>query len=521
MTIARWAPFQRRSTALLEHQWAPVFAGFITIAIVHFVWRSFGEPGVVHDERAYLLQAEIFAHGHWTAPSPPIAAFFEQMHVFVAPAVFAKYPPGHSLTLVPGIWLGLPGLMPAVLTGISAALTFWLARRLSGPCIALLTWSIWTTAPVTLIWGATYFSEDTSCAMWLAALCATQLWLDSGKPRYLVVVAVALAWGCEARPLTMAALAVPLAFVIVRRMIATRSWTQLIAPALVGVVILGLGPLWNHETLDGWRSDPYSYYSRTYFPFDKPGFGIDPTPPLRQLPRELVEMDAWSREVHGPYVPAAVPQAFVERILGLLLAFGTGWRLSIVVLLLAGSIHARGPARFCVAASLSLVTAYLAFAHPVGWTVYYFELLPMLAFVAAGELTRVLGLLDSSTSKNAGAIAAAAAPAVAVVLIALCLRDVVGVRTQIDERNAFHRQADRAIRSAPASSILFVRYPPSQNPHWAITRNEWDLASARTWVVYDRGADNARLMSIAPDRQAYLLDVSTFQLEPLTSPRSR
>ena len=90
----------------------------MTFVFVRIVWGSFHEPGVVHDERAYLLQAEIFARGHWTAPSPPLAAFFEQMHVFIEPAVFAKYPPAHALTLVPGIWLGLPGLMPALMTGI-------------------------------------------------------------------------------------------------------------------------------------------------------------------------------------------------------------------------------------------------------------------------------------------------------------------------------------------------------------------------------------------------------------------
>ena len=68
----------------------------------------FHEPGTVHDERAYLLQAEIFARWHWTAPAPPLASFFEQMHVFIEPAVFAKYPPAHALTLAPGIWLGRP-----------------------------------------------------------------------------------------------------------------------------------------------------------------------------------------------------------------------------------------------------------------------------------------------------------------------------------------------------------------------------------------------------------------------------
>ena len=85
----------------------------------------------MHDERAYLLQAEIFAGGHWTAPSPPIAAFFEQMHVFIEPAVFAKYPPGHAVMLVPGMWVGLPGLMPALLAGVAGLLLSGLTNTAS------------------------------------------------------------------------------------------------------------------------------------------------------------------------------------------------------------------------------------------------------------------------------------------------------------------------------------------------------------------------------------------------------
>ena len=92
------------------------------------------------------------------------------MHVFIEPAVFAKYPPAHALTLVPGIWLGLPGLMPALMTGIAGALVFWLARRLANEWTALLTWWLWTTAWATLLWSASYFSETTSTAMWLIAV---------------------------------------------------------------------------------------------------------------------------------------------------------------------------------------------------------------------------------------------------------------------------------------------------------------------------------------------------------------
>ena len=521
-TARSWTWRPARIAAFLRSPWAPAALGLVTIIIVRFVWRSFGEPGVIHDERAYLLQAEIFARGRWTASPPPIAAFFEQMHVFVEPAVFAKYPPAHAMMLVPGIWLGMPGLMPALLAGIAGALTFWLARRLSNAWTALLTWMLWTTAPLTLVWATSYLSESTTTVMWLAAAAATVLWLESGKQIYLLGVAAALAWGFEARPLTMVALAAPLGFVILRKLIEIGTFRSAAVALLAGIALLGVGLVWNQQTLGDWRTDPYSLYSRTYFPFDKPGFGIDPTPPLRPLPPELLPMDAWSREVHEVYVPSAVPVAFAERVLALLAMYSFGWRFAIGALLVGSLIRARGPARFALVASASLFIAYLAFAHPPGWVVYYLELLPALHFLAAIGLMRLLGqssesALDATVDLSA-AVARSSALAAAL-LLPLCLTDLWRVRAAIDVRNAFHRRAEEVIRAAPSNSIVFVRYAPSDNPHLAVTRNEADLASARAWVVYDRGADDKRLLALAPDRKPYVLEPSTFRLTPLVLPQ--
>lgn len=517
--IGTWQP--GRIAAALQSRWAPLLFGLLTLIAVRFVWRSLAEPGVVHDERAYLLQAEIFARGHWTAARPPIPAFFEQMHVFVEPRVFAKYPPTHAMMLVPGVWLGLPGLMPALMAGIAGALTFWLARRLANEWTALLAWLLWMTAPVTLLWAASYFSESTTLVMWLAAAAATILWRDSEKPRYLVIAAAALAWGFNARPLTMVALGAPLGFVVVRRFIAIGRWRTAIVPVVVAGAVLSVAPLWNHQTQGDWTRDPYPLYSRTYFPFDKPGFGVDPAAPLRPLPPELVPMDAWSREIHAAYVPAALPQALGQRVQSLLAWMVVGWRLVIGVMLIAALPRARGPALFAVVAGVCLLLAYLAFAHPPGWVVYYVELLPALHFLAASQLVRLLGQARQS-ALNAGPylspLAARAAMLATLLLLPFCLSDLVRVRRAIDARNDFHRRAEAAIRQAPPNSILFVRYPPSQDPHLAITRNEVDLASARTWVVYDRGADDARLASLAPGRQLYVLDASTFRIEPLARP---
>jgi hypothetical protein len=516
-----WTTFPSRAAAFLSGPWSPAVAGIVTLFFVRIVWGSFHEPGVVHDERAYLLQAEIFASGRWTALSPPLAAFFEQMHVFIEPAVFAKYPPAHALTLVPGIWLRLPGLMPALMTGIAGTLVFWLARRLANEWTALLTWWLWTTAWATLLWSASYLSETTSTAMWLIALWATIRWLDSGRPAHLLFAATALAWGFMARPLTIAVLALPLAFVILRRVMTTRAWKTLAAPVVVGAAIITLGPVWNQHTLGNWRLDPYPHYSRVYFPFDKPGFGVDPAPPLRPLVPEIAAVGEWSRDLHAGYRLSSLPLAFVQRLIGILAWCAEGWRLALGALVLAAALRASGVERAGVFTIALMLLAYLTFAHPPLWIVYYLEVLPIVYFLAARELGRVVhkfgGLgAEAGTSVRWPAPAANASLAVALLLLPLGVSDVLRVRAAIDIRNSFHRAADAAMaRLPPEKAIVFVSYPSSQNPHQGLTRNEPDLVSAPLWIVYDRGPRNAELRALAPDRAAYSLDAATMRLERL------
>ncbi len=502
----------------LSGPWAPVVAGILTAAAVRFVWGSFNAPGVIHDEHAYLVQAQIFAQGRWTAASPPIAAFFEQMHVFVEPAVFAKYPPGHALMLVPGIWLGLPGLMPVLLTGISGSLVFWIARRLSNEWVALLTWWPWTTAGATLLWSTSYLSETTSMTMWLTATWATIRWIDSGRSTFLSVAAAAIAWGLITRPLTMAGLALPLAFVILRRHAAARSWRPLVVPVLVGAAVLALAPVWNQQTLGDWRRDPYSYYSRVYFPFDKPGFGVDASPPLRTVPPEMAAVGDWSRELHQHHEITSLPSALLLRVVAILFWFAEGWRVVLGALVLAAVLYGSRAERLALIPAAILLLAYLSFAHPPMWVVYYFEVLPILYYLAARQLGRLFHKFgaDLESAARWPASAANASIATAILLLPLGLTDIGRVRTAVDGRDQFNRAARAAIESIPSGrAIVFVRYAPGHSPHRAITRNEAELESAERWIVHDRGLHNAELQALAPDRAAYLLDTSTFSVERL------
>ncbi|MDB4900281.1 MAG: hypothetical protein JWN53_2089, partial [Gemmatimonadetes bacterium] len=103
----------------------------VTFVVLRWSWGAWQPLPLVHDEMAYLLQAQIFAHGLWALPAQPIPAFWEQPHVLVQPVVAAKYFPGHSLVLAPGVLLGWPALMPLLLHSGSAVLLFLLARRVA------------------------------------------------------------------------------------------------------------------------------------------------------------------------------------------------------------------------------------------------------------------------------------------------------------------------------------------------------------------------------------------------------
>jgi len=130
----------RRIEAALAGRTAPVAVGLLTVLLVWWLWGSLHPDPWVYDEASYLLQARIFATGHWSVPGPPLPEFFEQFHVFVAPRLVPKYPPGHALLLVPGIWLGLPALLPLVMSGLTGGLVFGLGRRLGSPLVGLVAW---------------------------------------------------------------------------------------------------------------------------------------------------------------------------------------------------------------------------------------------------------------------------------------------------------------------------------------------------------------------------------------------
>src|SRR5689334_7749873 len=200
--------------APLEGRAAPLILGAVAAGVTWWTWGTLNATPYVHDEVALLLQARIFAQFRWAAPSPPLPEVFEQFHVFVTPTLAPKYPPGHALLMVPGVWLGIPGLLAILMTGVTGGMLFVLARRFSNGVVALVAWFIWLVAPAALRFRPSYFSELTTGAIWLVAWWMLLRYRETGGRRWLVMIAALVAWGGITRPVTMIAFMIPAGAVI-------------------------------------------------------------------------------------------------------------------------------------------------------------------------------------------------------------------------------------------------------------------------------------------------------------------
>jgi len=526
---------------MLNDRGALAFAAMLSGAITWYVWGSLTDVPNIHDEASYLLQAKLFASGHWTRPAAPIPAFFEQFHVFVDPVIASKYPPGHSLLLVPGVWLGLPGLVPMLLVAASGALVFALARRLTNPWIGLLTFLLWAFGKTELRFHSGYLSENTTGLCWLLGFWALLEFRERREGKWLSVLAACIAWGAITRPLTMVAYAIPVAVVVLWIVRQHRAWRTVIPAMALGTAIIGVVFVSNARVTGHWRTMPWNLWSEEYMPWDAPGFGLDSAPPRRTLPPDMVAFTKQFAEYHRAHTLDNLPHHAWERLSEISEASLGSWRrpdvrtllapfaLIGLVLLAWGTPVREG--RVALACAFALFGSYLSYAHPASWTLYYLECSWLLPFAASLGLWTVITFLarrrwtlDMTLIRGLSPVAAMASSAM---IAAMALYALPRAESAKEYENLSHRtlRSWRAFLGAqiPASqrAIVFVRYAPWHYVHESFIANEPDLDRAHLWLVYDRGTEDARLAALAPDRATYLFDEQTHSLTALAPTLAR
>ncbi|MGH9315943.1 MAG: glycosyltransferase family 39 protein [Thermoanaerobaculia bacterium] len=505
---------------------APLFFGAASAFVYAWIWASLSGIPVIHDEAAYVLQARIFASGRWSAPARPLSEFFEQFHVFVTPVLASKYPPGHSLLLIPGVWLGLPGLVPLLLTGLTGGLLFALARRLSNPWAALLAWLLWTTNRGDLRFRPGYFSEVTTTALWLLGWWFLCEWWRTGKRRWLLMLAACVAWGGLTRPLSMLAFALPAGGLALRRAWTLRAVRDVALAACLACAILGVIPIWNAKTTGHWQVDALSLYSRTHLPFNRPGFGLDPSAPQVPMNPERRQFAQDFRPVHAAHTVAALPRILGDR----LLAIGTdawgGFRVLLVPLFVVGLLVLPAEAILAIATCALLVVFHLVLAQKPQWTLYYLEVQPVLAFATAAGVWKAITLLSTRQAVKSGEppreVARAGRPELVVLVLSVaCLGfwwNAIGQARLQKEQACAYQFAFRSLvdRIPEPRSIVFVKYGADHPNALSLVANEPDLARARIWLALDHGQDNTRLARLAPERATYLYDETSRRLVRLS-----
>lgn len=520
MTAPARGTFERALTS----RWAPAGFGLLTFALMLWLWGSLNPAPWVYDEAAYLLQARIFAGGAWFAPGRPLPEFFEQIHVFVTPRLVPRYPPGHALLLVPGIWLGASALMPLLFSAATGSLVFGLARRLANPWVGLVTWAVWVTAPEELYIRPSFMSQTSSTLVWLLAWVALERWAATGSRRMLAAVAVLGATGGIIRPITAVALLIPVGVVVLRGVVRRRDWRGLFLAVAAALPVAAIGPWWSYATTGRAFPTPYSEYSRVYTPWNMPGFRVDTTPPLRA---EIPAITRFRREwlpLHQAHRLERLPAILLDRLRGIVMTMwggpggeGWGWRYLLAPLALVGLLRLPAPARVAGWGAVSLVLVMLWLASRPLWTVYYLEVFPWFALITALGCWRAAQWVGDRT-RHAGLAPLLMAVGVIVSVPGVVDRLIRARDQQITARLGADDLA-RAVAAIPGRAVVFIAPGPPHRPYESLVTNEPDLERQRVWLVHDRGDDNRRLLAIAAGRSAWRWDPGRAHLDPIEAAR--
>jgi 4-amino-4-deoxy-L-arabinose transferase-like glycosyltransferase len=409
-----------------------------------------------------------------------------------------------------------------LLSGLTGALTYVIARRLAGIWIALGAWGLWTVSPETLDWHSSYFSETTTSVLWLSVLLALMAWRDRERAWLLAAIVGGVAWMGITRPVTGIALGIPIAIVVMVTAWQRRSLVGFKRSAIIGALICAIVPYWSWTTIGSSTRLPYAEYSAWYFPFDMPGFVRDTSPPLRELSPDYEALASSTRKAYNGHVPSAMPSNFVTRAYSVARHSLGPIAEPLMAMIPLGMVALGGGVSLFAAASFALlVAAYLVMPHANGWTIYYLEIFPLVPlFAMAGFAWFAQRARDYATERKwslfTPSVLRGAAVLVPALLIVATARRIPARQWHETMRSSRQQLARVLIADLPdPRAVVFVRRTSPMSPHFTLWDVLGDPATTPTWIVRDLGdARNAELVALAGERKPYLLDEAQMTLTP-------
>jgi 4-amino-4-deoxy-L-arabinose transferase-like glycosyltransferase len=351
-------------------------ATLLLICLVAFFLAGLVSQGIferiphVEDEAAYLFQAQVFAHGRLSVPTPPSPeSYWSPFVLDYGGQRFSKYPPGYSLLLSLGVRTGKPWIVNALLGSLALWFIAQLGRAIYSPTTGLLAAALGLTCPVFTAMSASLLSHPTSLfftALFLWSFARLIQKSTDSPRRFSVVAGLALGYLALTRPYDAIGVGLPFALYGLARVLrGDRALLQrgLIAVAVALLLSLMLPLYW--YGLTGHFANPY----RFVWPYDRLGFGPDVGPEGYDLATGLLYARSNLR---------ALSTAFL----------GWPWYLNVFFLWLPFVLRPRNRWNYLLLASLiSLVTLHITYwyygGRDAGFPRYYYAALPALLLLTA------------------------------------------------------------------------------------------------------------------------------------------
>jgi hypothetical protein len=337
------------------------YRGWVALALavgaMGYLYASAARQGLrfeplIKDEYSYLLQARMLSTGRLWMPRHPLADFFETTAVITDRVYASVYTPGTALLFAPGVALGLPHWVTAMLISAAALALLYLV-------VAALADDWCASAAVLLLVGCGMFQ-----AMWRYAMAQVPamalglltVWLflrwraRRQSPGWAAAMGAAAGLALIVRPQDAVCYVLPVAvaMLLALRRRPRRVPASILACVVLAAPFLALQVVENVGVTGKWNEFPHDYYHRRDLPNLGYGFHdrdkLDDRPesvsPQKQAEFDAEVADLRTRQVRNRgdlwdlshhRIPALLKATLAEPFLAIvlpvgILASGRRWR---------------------------------------------------------------------------------------------------------------------------------------------------------------------------------------------------
>jgi len=188
-------------------------------------WIPIPTP-IVHDEFSYLLQADTFASGRLTNPTPPLWVHFEGFHINMRPTYESMYPPGQGAVLALGeVVFGNPWWGVWLSVGIMCGAVVWMLQAWVPAQWALLGGLFCVMRYATFsYWVNSYWGGAVAAIGGALLLGALPRLMRNRSPRYALLLAFGLLILANTRPYEGFVFSVPAVLYLLVWSVRKRMW---------------------------------------------------------------------------------------------------------------------------------------------------------------------------------------------------------------------------------------------------------------------------------------------------------